>query len=93
MIDRQLLQRADTQKLVIVPDRPKADVGRFQPNEVQRMRTSRRGLRPRASEMTVHEIDHARISQVTLDDAQHRIANRKARGVDEFNGSALLRIF
>jgi hypothetical protein len=37
------------------------------------VRTSRRGLCPRAGEMTVHEIDHARISQVTLDD-QHLTA-------------------
>jgi hypothetical protein len=30
--------------------------------------------------MTVQETDHARISQVTLDDPQHMIANRKIRG-------------
>ena len=50
-----------------------SDIGRLQPREVQGVRTSRRGLCPRAGEMTVHEIDHARISQVTLDD-QHLTA-------------------
>jgi hypothetical protein len=43
--------------------------------------------------MTVQEIDHARISQVTLNDPQHLIANRQIRGVYAFDGNALLRIF
>src|SRR5262249_6676100 len=79
MIHRQLLERADAQEVVIVPHRPKADVWRLQPSEVQGVRTSRRGLRPSAGEMTVQEIDHARIAQVTWDDTQHVIAASSLR--------------
>ncbi len=71
MIGRESLQRADPQERSIVPDRPKADVGRLQLGEVQGVRAARRRFRPGTGQMDLQEIDHARVAKVALDDPHH----------------------
>lgn len=71
MIGREPLQRADSQERFIVPDCPKADVRGLQPGEVQGVRAARRRFRPGTGQMDMQQIDHARVTEVTLDDPQH----------------------
>src|ERR1700732_3812926 len=56
MIGRESLQRADPQERFVVPDRPKADVGRVQPGEVQGVRAARRRFRPGTGQKDTQEI-------------------------------------
>ena len=71
MIGREPLQRTDPQERLVVPDRPKADVGRLQPVEVQGVCATRSRLRPGAGQMDVKKLDHARVAEVALDDSHH----------------------
>ena len=71
IIGRESFQRADSRERFVVPDRPKADVGRLQPGKVQGVRAARRRFRPGTGQMDMQEIDHARVAQVALDDPHH----------------------
>ena len=71
MIGREPLQRADSQERFIVPDCPKADVGGLQPSEVQGVRAARCRFRAGTGQMDMQEIDHARVTEVALDDPHH----------------------
>jgi hypothetical protein len=69
MIGREPLQRTDPQERLVVPYRPKADVGRLQPVEVQGVCATRSRLRPGAGQMDVKKLDHALVAEVALDDS------------------------
>jgi hypothetical protein len=71
MIGRESFQRADPQERFIVPDRPKADVGRLQPGEIQRVRATRGRFGPGTGQMGMQEIDNARVAQAAFDDPHH----------------------
>ena len=66
MLGREPLQRTASQQNVAFPDGPETDVDRPEPAEVQRVGTPHRGFRPRAGNMGVNEIDHARIAEVAF---------------------------
>jgi len=53
MIGGEPLQAAESQKRLIVPDRPKTDVGRLQSSGVQGVGASRRRFRPRPGQMNI----------------------------------------
>jgi hypothetical protein len=72
VICRQSLQRSEPQeRFIIIPDRPKADVERLQPGDVQGMRAARRRFRPGTGQVDAQEIGHARIAEVALDNPHH----------------------
>lgn len=71
MTGREPFQAAEPQKSLIIPDRPKADIGRLQPSEVQGMSATRSRLCSGAGEVDMKEIDHARVTEVALDNSHH----------------------
>src|SRR5207302_5302490 len=61
----------DPDKRIARPDRPEADVGRFEPGKIQGMRAARRRLRTRTLEVNLQEIDDGGVVEVSFDDPHH----------------------
>ena len=62
MIFDEPLQRSYRYRRIAIPRRPKSDIGRLHPHEVQRMGASGRGVGSRARKMVSEQIDDSRIS-------------------------------
>jgi hypothetical protein len=71
MISQEPLQGAASQKPLIIPYRPKRDTGGLQSTDVQGMGAFGRCFRPRTSQMNMEEVDHAPVSEITLDNSDH----------------------
>src|SRR5215472_172856 len=71
VIRRELLQGAKPHERLIVPDRPKANIRRLQPSEVQRMGAARCRFSSGPGQMDVEEIEHSRVAEDALENSHH----------------------